>query len=109
MSDAYLTVNSDNFQDILGSDKLVVIDFWATWCGPCKMLAPEIEALAEENRDTVVVAKCDVDECADIAERYGIMSVPSVLVFKGGELVETMVGYRKKAQLLAVISKYFAE
>ncbi len=102
---AELTVTTENFeQQVLQSEKPVLVDFWATWCGPCRMLAPVIEELAEEYADKVVVGKINVDEQPDLAVRYGVMSIPTVLLFRGGEVVDTLVGYRPKADFEALLN-----
>lgn len=86
-----------NFQtEVLQSDKPVVVDFSATWCGPCRQLTPIIEDLAKEYSGKVKVGKVDIDASQDVASRYGIMSVPTVLFFKGGKMVDTMVGLSAK-------------
>jgi thioredoxin 1 len=86
-----------NFQtEVLQSDKPVVVDFSATWCGPCRQLAPIIEDLASEYSGKVKVGKVDIDASQDVASRYGIMSVPTVMFFKGGKMVDTMVGVSAK-------------
>jgi thioredoxin 1 len=86
-----------NFQtEVLQSDKPVVVDFSATWCGPCRQLTPIIDDLAKEYSGKVKVGKVDIDQSQDVASRYGIMSVPTVLFFKGGKMVDTMVGLSAK-------------
>ena len=83
----------ENFEaEVLQSDKPVLVDFWAEWCGPCKMLLPTIDKLATAYEGKAVVGKVNIDESRDIAVKYGIQSIPTVLVFKGGEVVETFVG-----------------
>lgn len=104
MSD-YVVLNEDNFDNIVASG-LVLVDFWATWCGPCKMLAPTIDAIATEYKDRVVVGKVDVDENEAIARRFGIMSIPTLFLFKDGEVVEKLVGYRLKMELEQLLNKY---
>ncbi len=92
--------------DELYNKGLVVVDFFATWCGPCRMLGPIIEELANDYEGKqVTIAKLDVDKVGDIATRYGIYSVPTVLVFKNGELVEKLVGYRPKQHFEQIINK----
>jgi thioredoxin len=92
-----LEFTDSNFQtEVLQSDKPVVVDFSATWCGPCRQLTPIIEDLANEYSGKVKVGKVDIDQSQDVASRYGIMSVPTVLFFKGGKMVDTMVGLSAK-------------
>ncbi len=104
MSD-YVVLNEDNFDQTVANG-LVLVDFWATWCGPCKMLAPTIDAIATEYKDRVVVGKVDVDESEAIARRFGIMSIPTLFLFKDGEVVEKLVGYRLKMELEQLLNKY---
>lgn len=83
-------------QVILKADKPAVVDFWAVWCGPCKMVAPHVEAVATEMAGQVVVAKVDVDSNRGVASRFGIQSIPTMLFFKGGQVVDRMVGGQHK-------------
>ena len=95
-----LEINSDNFKTEIESDGgVTIVDFGAEWCGPCKALAPVIEELAQEYSGKVKIGKCDVDESSDLAARFGIMSVPTVLFFKGGEKVDAIMGNQPKATL----------
>ena len=95
-----LVLTKENFDTVINSEKPVLVDFWATWCGPCKMLAPFIEEIAEEMKDEVTVAKLDVDREGDIAMKYGVMSIPTLILFKNGEEVRRTIGFRPKAQLI---------
>ena len=104
MSD-YVVLNENNFDNTVANG-LVLVDFWATWCGPCKMLAPTIDAIATEYKGRVVVGKVDVDENEAIARRFGIMSIPTLFLFKDGEVVEKLVGYRLKTELEQLLNKY---
>lgn len=96
---AALKFTTDNFdEEVLKSDKPVLVDFWATWCAPCRMQGPIIEELADERSD-IKVGKLDVDENPEIAEKYGIMSIPTLLVIENGEVVHQMVGVQTKQQI----------
>ncbi len=96
-----LVLNDDNFEsEILNSEKTCLVDFFATWCGPCKIMSPVIDEIAAENPD-IRVGKVDVDEAEEIAARFGIMSIPTIMVFKGGESVKTFVGVTDKDAILA--------
>ena len=94
-------VTNENFAEILSGGKPVLVDFWATWCGPCRMLAPTVETVASEYECKATVAKCNVDDCEDIAERYGIRNIPTLLFFKGGQVVDKLVGNVPKAEITA--------
>ena len=101
-----ITLNSQNFEsEVLKSDKPVIVDFWATWCGPCRMLAPELEALAAEKGDAIKVGKVNVDENPELCAKYGIMSIPAIFVFKNGQITAQSVGYHKKSDLAALLEK----
>ena len=97
-------VNDANFAEVINSEIPVVVDFWATWCGPCKAIAPIIDELAVEFEGKVLVCKCNVDECDDVPMDYGIRSIPTVLFFKGGEVVDRHVGAATKDVFAAKIN-----
>lgn len=101
---AEIIINEQNFEnEVINSDKPVIVDFFATWCGPCKMLAPIIAEIAEEYSDKVKVCKIDVDEVPALATRYGIQSIPTVMLFKNGEIAETAIGFRPKDYFAGLI------
>ena len=98
-----LVLDDNNFDsEIINSGKTCLVDFFATWCGPCKIMSPVIDEIAEENAD-IVVGKVDVDEADEIAGRYGIMSIPTIMVFRDGELKETFVGVTEKEKIVAAL------
>lgn len=93
-------ITEQNFEaEVLKAEQPVLADFWAAWCGPCRMIAPIVEDLANEYAGTLKVAKVDVDENPDLAERYNVQSIPTLAIFKGGQFVKRIVGYMPKAEL----------
>jgi thioredoxin 1 len=104
-----VTITDDSFEaEVLQSDKPVIVDFWATWCGPCKMIAPILEEVASELGEKIKVAKLDVDSNNKTAGKYNIMSIPSLLFFKNGEVVDQVIGAVPKSQLMARLEKVLA-
>ena len=92
-------VTDANFAETIGGGMPVMVDFWATWCGPCRMIAPLVEELAAEYDGKVVIGKCNVDENQEVPMKYGIRNIPTLLFFKDGELVDRMVGAASKADI----------
>jgi thioredoxin 1 len=103
---ADLAIKANDFENnVLQSDVPVLVDFWAEWCGPCKQIGPSIEQLASEYSGRAKVYKLDVDSEGEIAQRYGVMSIPALLVFKGGKVVDQMVGAAPKQSIAALIDR----
>ena len=98
-----INVNNNNFQDeVMHSEKLVLLDFWASWCGPCRMVSPIVDEIAAERSD-IKVCKINVDEQPELAARFGVMSIPALVVMKNGKVINQAVGARPKAQILAML------
>ena len=105
-----ITLTKDNFEaEVLKSGKPVLVDFWAPWCGPCRMLAPILAEIAEEKAETLKVGKVNVDEEPDLAAKYGISGIPAILLFKNGQVAATSVGFKPKPELEAFIAMYVAK
>ena len=101
-----VNANENNFQEeVLDAAKPVLVDFWAPWCGYCTRLAPVMDELAEEMSDQIKIAKVNVDESRSLAQKYGVMSLPTMVVFKNGEQVEKLTGYMPKANIAAKVEK----
>lgn len=99
-----VTITAENFEaEVLKSEKTVLLDFWAAWCGPCRMIAPIVEEIAQEYGDTVKVGKVNVDEQPQLAAMFRIMSIPTLAVIKQGRITETAVGYRTKEQIVKML------
>lgn len=92
-------ITNENFEALKNGEQPLVVDFWATWCGPCRAIAPTIAELAEEYDGKVAVGKCDVEECEEIAAEFGIRNIPTIIFFKNGEMVDKLVGAVSKAKL----------
>ena len=100
-------VTDDSFEaDVLKNEKPVVVDYWAEWCGPCRMVAPVLEEIATEHADKIDVVKLNVDENPKVARKYGIMNIPTLGVFSGGEVVKEIVGARPKSALLRELAEF---
>lgn len=94
-----VTITNENFESLKNGEQPLVVDFWATWCGPCRMVGPVISELAGEYEGRINVGKCDVEENEDLAAEFGIRNIPTILFFKGGQLVDKIVGAQPKAKL----------
>ena len=107
MSADILTVSDATFDEtVVGSDTPVVVDFWAEWCGPCKMIAPTLEEIASENKGKISIAKLNVDDNPETARRFDVMSIPTLIVFQNGEAKKRLVGAKGKGQLLQDLAEF---
>ena len=100
---AELTLTKDNFVDVINSDKPVLVDFWAPWCGPCRMMSPVIEKLAEESDGQYIVGKVNIDDEEELADAYHIMSIPTFKVFKNGKVTASALGTKTRLKLLEML------
>ena len=103
MADVVLELTDTTFDETIKGDKPVLVDFWAPWCGPCRAVAPIVHALAVENAGNIVVGKVNVDESQQVASKFGITSIPTLMIFKNGQMVERVVGAQSKAALQSLI------
>lgn len=101
-----LAITSTNFPELSSGDKLVVIDFWAPWCGPCRALSPIIEELAEEYEGRAIIGKCDTDENNEIAVQFGVRNIPMLVFLKNGEVKDVLVGLVKKNEIVEKINQF---
>jgi thioredoxin 1 len=101
-----LTVNENNFKQTVEEGKLVLVDFWAPWCGPCKMIAPILDQLDQQSAGAVTIAKLNVDDNPALSSQYGVMSIPTLKLFKDGKEVETLVGLQSLEKLTSLVQKH---
>lgn len=107
MAEDFINVSDDTFaEEVIQSDLPVLVDFWAVWCGPCQMIVPSLEHITQTYKDKIKVVKLNVDENMKVPSKYGIMSIPTLLLFKGGELKETIVGALPQDKIVERVTKY---
>lgn len=107
MSDSIITITKDNFDtEVLRSEIPVLVDFWAAWCGPCRMIAPIVDEIATDYKGKVKVGKINVDEQNELAEKFRIMSIPTLIVFKNGQIAESVMGARSKESIAEMLNKH---
>ena len=101
-------IKQENFDTFIHqSDKPVLVDFWATWCGPCRMLSPVVEEVSREHENELTVGKVNVDDCPELAQKFGVMSIPTLILFKDGQPVDKRIGYMPKNELEQMLKKAF--
>ena len=100
-------IKQEDFTTFVKQDKPVLVDFWATWCGPCRMLSPIVEEVSQAHADTLAVGKVNVDECPELAQQFGVMSIPTLILFKDGEVVDKRIGYQPKDELEEMLKQAF--
>ena len=101
-------IRQDHFDTFISqSDKPVLLDFWATWCGPCRMLSPVVEEVSREHENELTVGKVNVDDCPELAQKFGVMSIPTLILFKDGQPVDKRIGYMPKSELEQMLKKAF--
>lgn len=98
-------IMTEEFSSFINQDKPVLVDFWVPWCGPCRMIAPVVEELSQQYAENVAVGKVDVDKCPDLAKQFRVMSIPTLILFKGGQVVDQKLGFQPKAALEDMIKK----
>ena len=109
MAEGIVTLTTSTFDEVVASSNTpVVVDFWAEWCGPCKMIAPVLEDIAKDHGEKLQIAKLNVDDHPSVAQRYDVMSIPTLLVFKEGNVCKRLVGAKGKAQLLEELAEFIA-
>ena len=110
MAEKIIHITDDTFeQEVLQSQTPVLVDYWAEWCGPCKMIAPVLEDMAKDYAGRLTVAKLDIDANPGVTSKYGIRGIPTLILFKGGQPVETLVGFMPEKQILAKVEKHIGE